>query len=222
MKSGWCFFGRNELFGLTPWLLEGLKAVGSNYTKKKHHQKASAKPILADCFKRRGEEHAPEKLRRLRFLLGWKKKDSQILERSRDKTYKTQKKITFFFFWRGVFVFKSIIIQWAMAVQKHHSRNSHLGCRTIPNLHPEGDRGEGLAFFFSVKKTSKYLGFQGSDLIKSWLKKFHDVPEFPRLQWLSVNPTLDIVRIFIPCSWNNCFFFFFAMDGHGWKNWKYW
>ena len=118
---------------------------------KKHHQKASAKPILADCFKRRGEEHAPEKLRRLRFLLGWKKMTPKSWNAVETKHTKHRKNSRIFF-GGGVFVFKSIIIQWAMAVQKHHSRNSHLGCRTIPNLHPEGGPRWRPCAFFSVKK----------------------------------------------------------------------
>lgn len=82
---------------------------------KKHHQKASAKPILADCFKRRGEEHAPEKLRRLLFLLGWKKMTPKSWNAVETKHTKHRKNSRIFF-WGGVFVFKSILTMGEMFV----------------------------------------------------------------------------------------------------------
>lgn len=152
MKSRWCFFGRNELFGLTPWLLEGLKAVESSYTKTPRRPSR-----FWQIVSNGGEENAPEKLRFAPVFVGLEKNDSQILERSRDKTYKTEKKFTLLFF-LGLFLFLNPSWQRAKCLFIHHSRNSYLGCRTTPNLHPEGDRGEGLAFFFfGKKKTSRNL-----------------------------------------------------------------
>ena len=59
----------------------------------------------------------------------------------------------FFFFWGGggVFAFKSIIIQWAMAVQKHHSRNSFIWDAAQLLTSTQGGTEVKSRFFFSKK-----------------------------------------------------------------------